>query len=187
MHLICATHAHTLAVLHIIYTSKYFDSALFDWWMRTALLWQAICVCVWVKTKINGLVYSQSPSPSLSLSLSALRLHSNRMPQSSREAAAACAAEGACPNAINARCTYATNVINLQARKRDRPRERERERDRAAAFCGMLQLSKLCWIIHGIKTSCLTQRSCHNCHGDFKTSEQAMLKAGSTNCVTLHA
>lgn len=26
----CHTRTHTLAVLHIIYTSKYFDSALFD-------------------------------------------------------------------------------------------------------------------------------------------------------------
>lgn len=131
MHLICATHAH----IHLQCFISFIRVNILTAHCLTdecephccGRLYVCACVCLWVKTKINGLVYSQSPSPSLSLSLSALRLHSNRMPQSSREAAAACAAEGACPNAINARCTYATNVINLQARKRDRPRERERE------------------------------------------------------------
>lgn len=128
MHLICATHREREKQLHIIYTSKYFDSALFDWWMRTALLWQpareSVCVCV--HENQNKWSCVRSALSSLSLSLSALRLHSNRMPQSSRVAAAASAwaAEGACPNAINARCTYATNVINLQARASETNRER---------------------------------------------------------------
>lgn len=186
MHLICATHIHTDSAA-IIYTSKYFDSALFDWWMRTALLWQAVCVCVCVHENQNKWSCVLSVPLSLSLLCGCIQIECHKAAEqlNSREAAAACAAEGACPNAINARCTYATNVINLQARKRHRHRARETELLHFVACCSwancaelFMALRQVAWPSAAATTATKTLR---------RASASEMLKAGSTNCVTLHA